>query len=860
MFRPLKFLKGRKRLDVHELKRRYFAFKELLNANNEALLILTDLESRLHNPGFLTMSYLRSRCVEMSVEVYKIVRNLEMIAEKPYPQLHQVLERRVLGMERKLASTRVTEVQKFTLALEDVEPEMRDVVGGKTANLVDMKKTLNLSVPDGFVLTTLACERFYEHNNLENKTNSIKLNLEILDPESVKEASRSIQELILAGEFPEDLEKAFWGAYQDLKARCGPELRVAMRSSAIGEDSAQSSFAGLYESYLNVSEEELLHAYKKVLASKYTTRALFYKANKGIRDDEIPMCVCCMQMVEATASGVMYTQDPFQDGRVYITSGWGLGPGIVSGEISPDIVVLDKRTGDILEKRFSDQSTMLMPETEQGTCEVPVPRSQANEACLAEVDLEELFRVAHLLEDHYGGPQDVEFSIDEEHQLILLQTRFLDCGGGREAKQDPSREEISPEKILFRCPGAESASMGVGAGIAHKILGRQDMDRFPPSGVLVARKLMPEWIELLGRVKAIVVEVGSPTGHMASIAREFKVPMLVNVEGAMERIPEGEWVTLDATSRILYRDRIESLLHTDHEPSEIIKGSPVYKTLENVLNSAAPLNLTNPRDSSFRPANCRTLHDIMRFCHEESINHMFAFNDTQTFRKGEVFLLKIAVPLRIFVVDLGGGLNRPESGKREVEEEEVVSVPLQALIQGMTTEGVRWAGHIPLGFKSLVSVFANTLYDPLKSERELGARSYAIVSPNYVNFSSRLGYHFSTLDAYCGEETNSNYISFRFKGGAASPEKRKRRAEFIARVLEHHDFWVNQKEDLVNANFKKFTMPETLEQLMMLGRLMGCARQLDVAMETPEHVNHFVDLFSKGQYNFFSQTPDSNTS
>jgi pyruvate,water dikinase len=173
----------------------------------------------------------------------------------------------------------------------------------------------------------------------------------------------------------------------------------------------------------------------------------------------------------------------------------------------------------------------------------------------------------------------------------------------------------------------------------------------------------------------------------------------------------------------------------------------------------------------------------------------------------------------------------------------------------MTTPGVKWAGHVPLGIKSLVSVFANTLYDPVKHERELGARSYAVISRNYLNFSSRLGYHFSTLDVYCDEETNSNYISFRFKGGAASEEKRNRRAEFIARVLKAHDFWVDQKEDLVNSNLKKFPMTDTLERLIMLGRLMGCARQLDVAMVSPEHVTFFVDLFLKGQYNFFSLGP-----
>jgi pyruvate,water dikinase len=279
--------------------------------------------------------------------------------------------------------------------------------------------------------------------------------------------------------------------------------------------------------------------------------------------------------------------------------------------------------------------------------------------------------------------------------------------------------------------------------------------------------------------------------------------------------------------------------------------------VEKIVDLLAPLNLTNPGDRSFRPAGCRTVHDILRFCQEESINVMFSRNDAEAVRKGRFFQLGIPVPLRIFVADLGSGLEGVDKKGPEIRTENVASVPFKALIEGMTTEGVRWAGHVPLGIRSMVSVFANTLYDPVKHERNLGARSYAVVSADYLNFSSRLGYHFSTLDASCGRKASRPRISFRFKGGAASPEKRARRAEFIARVLAAHDFWVNQREDLVNANLKRSSERDILDRLVMLGRLMGCARQLDVAMDSPQRVHHFVDLFLRGQYNFFDLSSPS---
>lgn len=837
---------------LYELRRKYFSFKELLNANNEALRILADLEDKLLNPEFLTMSYQRTRCTRITVEVFKIIRNLEILTGRKDPTLEKIFDTLCREIEDELGRSPGVDTKKFVVPLEEIRPEMRDAVGAKSANLAEMKNVLGLPVPDGFAITALAYQRFYEHNRLTGWINSVKMSLDIHDAASVRATSERIQGRILEAEVPRDLGEAILQAYGDLRRKSGFPLRVAVRSSALGEDSVQSSFAGLYESVLNVDEKGLLEAYKKVLASKYSVRAIYYKANKGIRDEDIPMCVCCLRMVDAAASGVLYTQDPFHPDRIFVTAGWGLGPSIVLGEVSPEAYVLDKTTGSLVEKRRSNQSVMLVPGQNAGTLELPVPRDQADEACLNPSELELLVRIARKLEAHYGCPQDVEFSLDERGRLSLLQTRPLAPIRTPET-MGLALADVPEHAVLLRAAEAETACGGVGSGLSHRVKDAADLERFPPmGGVLVARRLIPEWIGLLGRVKAIVTEVGSPTGHMASIAREFRVPMIVNARGAVEKIPAGVWVTVDATHRIVYQGRIEKPENPDMEERGRIQESPVYKSLAFLVSRIAPLNLTNPRDRSFRASSCKTLHDLMRFCHEEAINSMFAFNDTQTLRKeGRVFRLRISVPLSVFVVDLGGGLAGVRRKQKEVGCDQVASIPFRALLEGMTTEGVRWAGHVPIGFRGFVSVFANTLYDPLKHERELGARSYAIVSERYVNFSSRLGYHFSTVDAYCGETPNSNYITFRFKGGAASQDRRERRAEFIARVLKARDFWVDQQGDLVNANYKKYSLEDTLAALAMLGRLMGCARQLDVVMESPAHVDYFAGLFLNGRYDFF---------
>ncbi len=349
--------------------------------------------------------------------------------------------------------------------------------------------------------------------------------------------------------------------------------------------------------------------------------------------------------------------------------------------------------------------------------------------------------------------------------------------------------------------------------------------------------------DLAGLERGASESWGTPLDELRSRATELTVQAFKSIRN-LEIVAGRPYPVLRETLASLAR-RIDDL--GPEGACALVPGCSVG----NLIDLLVPLNLANPGDRSFRSSGCRTVHDILRFCQEESINSLFARNDEEAARKGRFHQLCIPVPLRIFVADLGGGLSGIGRKGTQIDVANVVSVPFRALIEGMTTDGVRWAGHVPLGLRSMVSVFANTLYDPVKHERNLGARSYAVVSGRRLNFSSRLGYHFSTLDASCGWKTDCGYVSFRFKGGAASPEKRKRRASFIARILREHGFWVNQRDDLVNAHVKRTPEHDTLDRLVMLGRLMGCARQLDVAMDCPQRVDHFVDLFLKGQYNFF---------
>ncbi len=181
-----------------------------------------------------------------------------------------------------------------------------------------------------------------------DEINKRKMEIDPANPQTVKQVSDDIQALINAAQVPPALAGAIGAAYARMQAEAGPvPVRVSMRSSAIGEDS-ELSFAGQYLTLLNVPGDQLLPAYKKILASLYTPRAISYRLNKGIRDEDLAMSVVCLQMVEAVASGVMYSHHPFnvRDDNLLISAVWGLGPYAVDGVITPDTYRV-ARTNDL---------------------------------------------------------------------------------------------------------------------------------------------------------------------------------------------------------------------------------------------------------------------------------------------------------------------------------------------------------------------------------------------------------------------------------------------------------------------------------------------------------------------------------
>jgi pyruvate,water dikinase len=225
---------------------------------------------------------------------------------------------------------------------------------------------------------------------------------------------------------------------------------------------------------------------------------------------------------------------------------------------------------------------------------------------------------------------------------------------------------------------------------------------------------------------------------------------------------------------------------------------------------------------------------------------MFFLDVEEAVEAKGVCRLKTDLPLNIFILDLGGGLK--VSGQTLVTEDDIVSRPFKALLRGFHHPQVRWAGSVAPDLKGFISVWANTMYDTAKGERGLGGKSFAIITDRYLNFNSRLGYHFGLADAYLSEERNDNYVTFQFKGGAAAIDRRERRARLLGQILEDLGFKVQIKGDLVQGRMVKYSFYETEKTLELSGLLMAFCRQLDLALSSDAVMERIIQAFKKKDY------------
>jgi len=828
---------------------KYVNFQELLESNAELLRIITAIEEKLQGREVFGMAFLHSMASQAVFHSLRMVRGFENLSGKEQAILRRRIE--VIRADMKEALSVISHADGVWFkTLEEISSVDSELFGGKCANLGEVRNKAGLPVPEGFGISTALFHAFLSESDLSSEIAKRTMALDLSDPVSIQEASEEIQRLMLLAPFPSGFEEQLLAHHASLAARLGKDpdvIRVAMRSSAVGED-GELSFAGQYLSVLNVTREKLAESYRYVAASLFTPRAMAYRLLKGVPEEAAVMGVACLAMVPSRSSGVMYTHHPFDpaDDSILINAVWGLGPYAVDGMVTPDRYIVRKSGLEILSQEIAQKSVLLSSKPTGGVEQAQVSPDQARQACLSPDRIRQLAGWGALLEKHYGKPQDVEWAVDDRDELILLQSRPLAGLESNLTQSQPSQPAVPGHTVLLE--GGDAACPGVGSGEVFQVRNDDDLAAFPAGAILVAVHSSPKFMVAMTKAKAIITDHGSVTGHMASLTREFGVPTILGLTQATSRLQTGLTVTVDAANRRVYQGTVETLLTDVSTPPTPMLGTPVHHLLSSLSALIAPLNLLDPKSSDFAPSSCKTLHDITRYLHERSYTEMFTLGDQACGEGGMAVRLDVGVGLDLHVIDLGGGLACENVKNGIAARTDVVSRPFVALLAGLADEAFVAKGPRPVHLRGFLSVVGRQMVDgPNLGAERFGERSYAIISDKYLNFSSRVGYHYGVLDAYCGKTVNKNYITFAFKGGAAGEDRRERRARAIALILERLGFNVTVTADRVEGRFQKYT-PELIEdRLVQLGKLLQFTRQTDMLMTSEQAVVAMADSFMRGE-------------
>lgn len=835
---------------VRNLKVRYHTFRILLINNEKALKILNgiDLKLKMKSPSVRDII---DQAEELLGICYELVDGLNRLSGNKYCRLYGLHEKLKDLIHKAFpeASQKSGDGHYCLFFNEITTPETKKMVGGKAGSLSDLIK-INIPVPNGFVITIDACRQFLRANDIERP---IRQSLRKLETDErflndLEEITGNIRKMILSATLTDELKNALKAAYNQL---VGPQKKsVSVRSSASAEDQISHSFAGQFKTVLNViSFDNLVEAFKEVLASNFNARSIIYRLNAGLSVADFNMAVLCQIIVEARTAGVLFTVDPAapKSERMLLSAVAGLGSLAVGGEAPADLYH-PLRSGnemkipaEIAEKSFKEVCS-----PEGGIHREEVLPQQRNLPLLSVKEIHSLTGLGVMIESLTGKPQDIEWAITEEDMIYILQSRPFRLTGKK-----PGVDETIQGKVLLQGGALSSSGRSIGkVKIIHSSSDINNLDNGPIIAVL--HQSLVEVARFMKNISGIVVDKGNPADHLSNVAREYGVPMLTRIENATHTLHNDQWITIDADQGIILPAPQETLQNLQENkpfiPSTKILQEKIladFPESERLHNLIVHLNLTDAYGHAFSIMECRSVHDLIRYIHEMAVLTMFEAGDEITEEAGfYIHRLDGNINFHFLIIDMGGGL-APGLNNMKISTSDILSTPLLALWNGATTPGLRW--NVPPPAVSLQGLFGRTITDA-SGPRPVGNSSYAIIAKDYLNLNARIDFHFTLIDTVCGRNSRDNYIRFRFKGGGTVLVQRERRTRLIAEILKAYDFFTDCKGDLVTGTIAEMSQGSTEERLVMLGKLLGFCRLMDAMMYNDETPKLMAQAFLDGDY------------
>ncbi|SDU59928.1 phosphoenolpyruvate synthase [Gordonia westfalica] len=443
----------------------------------------------------------------------------------------------------------------YVLPFAELGLEQVLLVGGKGANLGELVSA-GLPVPDGFALTADAFAASMDDGGV--RAELLATHREALaavgDDARLADLSRRMAEMVTKVGITPRVADEVTAAYRTLGPEPGgSEINVAVRSSAIGEDGKDASFAGMNATFTNVgTEEELLAAVVRCWASLFSPRVISYRADKGL-DSEPLMAVVVQRMVSSVTAGIVFTADPVTGNLdiVVVEAVAGLGEAVVSGAVTPDTFRVSRTDCSILETSLGNQEFRIVRGSDGHDTREPVPSGRTT-PIIDTTTVQTIARMALRAERHYGRPQDMEWAIDAQGRIWIVQSRPITtlqstatAATDTAAATDSNAATESSGSVLLH---GLAAAPGIASGAVRILYSPHDGHELVDGEVLVAPMTDPDWLPTIRRASAVVTDRGGITCHAAIVAREVGVPCIVGTRTGTTDLVQGAMVTVDGGS------------------------------------------------------------------------------------------------------------------------------------------------------------------------------------------------------------------------------------------------------------------------------------------------------------------------
>ncbi len=426
---------------------------------------------------------------------------------------------------------------------KDISKDDIGKVGGKGLNL-GLMYNAKLPVPPGFCITAQTYREFIVKTGIVNDIQRILKGLNVEDTKDLQERANQIQKLIVKTSVTDEIKHEILEAYSALNTETlfakGKDIFVAVRSSATAEDLPSASFAGQQATFLNVKgQDQLIKAVRMCWASLFTARAVYYRVKNNFDHMKVLISVVVQKMVNSEKAGIMFSINPATNIRneIVVEAVHGLGETAVSGEINPDIYIVNKDEMRIKSRLLKMQKWGLFRGADGSNIKQLIPENIDKRQVLDDNEIMQLAKYSKQLEEHYGKPQDSEWAI-EDHEVYIVQTRPVTTLHERKVN-----EEVEGDAVVK----GQTASSGVASGPVKIVFSMDDLNKVNSGDILVTPMTNPDMVVAMKKAAAIITDEGGITSHAAIISREMQIPCIVGTENATKVLSDGVVVTVDAT-------------------------------------------------------------------------------------------------------------------------------------------------------------------------------------------------------------------------------------------------------------------------------------------------------------------------